>query len=292
MAQLHSDDRQLATLTLADSDGTTRAALIQALLPRLQALAERTLRKWPEARSLSESDDLVQSFIAEKLLSRQKLIQLLQPVASGERALWPVISRAFMNLVRSQMRQRRELPGADAVGTGSDELNPPVPLSCETFPDDLGRLERWTERFQRVFPPDTASAPLGAAALLWARLQVARRIAQTDCLKADEGIYHSSVRDMVEVYLPWSAKDAARTFPSSVTLAESWERICRATADRPDLADQDAIVSAIEATVAAWQQWKCRARRALLRDPTVTPDDHALDNSLLRMRQSHKETGA
>jgi len=252
-------DRRLAVAALADPSGKGRDDLVAGVLQRLRALAERQLRHMPI--HLGDADDLVQEFLAKKVLPSEKLGKLLGPVVAGTRPLWLRLNRSLVNFLNSLRRRKRvRVDCAAGIGEGEHDAQD---KSTDIFPDIFDRMATQLQVIRQAFPVPERGVPHGATLLLSERLWLAVTFAKAYEPADEQTTGNQTISEMVEAVAAWTEDDAARVLSPGLVLKAAWAAILDQTGQRPQKADPGLVAGIVGVPRGRWLQWLCRARKEL-----------------------------
>ncbi len=235
---------------------------LQALRDRYESLlirqAERLLRDKPTLRSSGQAEDLVQGFLADRVISRPR--EMLGPTARGERPLWPRLSLSFrhycIQILRGLRRQPKlisqdEIEAVQAADVGEVEEPGKVRATINR------RIQERQDAIRQVFRAQApGSVPLGHLLLLSERLYLAQllKMALED---ADPRYSEVPIAEQLSRIAPWSEEEQSQALPpQSIPLGVIWRSLTSPTL-RPD---GNSIAQVLGTRRNTWDRWMYRAR--------------------------------
>lgn len=266
------DDRTLAAEFLS-GDEAAASRLLRKCHDLLVPVADRWLReKHLDARKHCDAEDLVQGFLAGKLLPTASRETLFRPVADGTKPLQPLLIASLHNFSESFVRSllesklRKSTPGKQSVqitslamGSDADSFDPPQ-APDEDGPTIMDRLHDWSRAIRDTWDRGGNGQPYLPALLLSVRIDLANHLKRdkklSDCLREGQ-----SLRDLVEAALPWTSEDLdlklERAGPKLVAI---WDAFCSHSDGLTQRTDVEILVAYVGVSKDRWHQWTCRAK--------------------------------
>jgi hypothetical protein len=208
-------------------------------------------------------EELVNAFLAEKVLPPRKARLMLGAPARGECPLRPRLAASLRNFCVDVLRSRppdRVSEATEALEMVGSRKEMPLP----DYEDVAGALVRQLGAIRECLPLQRG-APYRLALLLRHRLDWAGVFDGVDLTQADGGDTIELTLPVLERLTPWESDELQTHLGESiVTLGKSWELLTPrllATSDRR-LSSGD-VSTALRVPRDLWDQWVSRGRRRL-----------------------------
>jgi DNA-directed RNA polymerase specialized sigma24 family protein len=220
------EGQQIALDILNDQPGAWER-FQEAYGQRLLARALRMLAACPPLRLRHQANDLVQDFLAVKVLRRSEV--MFRPVADGQQPLWPRLCRSLVNHANTLLRPLNK--GIHEVG-----IDQPSDLSEANRPPGVSdrrvivqRLAVCLDALREALPVANGTAQVAYRLLLLLKVRMDLLPRLREAYQLEDGTLPegASPVQMAEELVPWPASEAAQPLlpGNCLTLEDVWKQL-------------------------------------------------------------------
>ncbi len=223
--------------------------------------------KSPKLRSEFSGDDIVNGFMAEKLLDRPE--RMFGPAAKGQRPLAPRLLSSLGKYCNSlQRRRRRTVHSEMSLDLHPDERGDDNP---DYNPQEAATLtKKRIEDQQRIIReafsgPSRIRVPQREILLLSERILFAEQVAASYCRENQSSSERDAANQLVCTLYSWSDDESATLIPMiNHPLSTIWHSISHDIFNPPFGVDSYMVADRIQVLRNTWDIWVRRARQRVI----------------------------